>query len=131
MYTGRRNHGRGRRQGEEAPFEMEKHGIMESQPWRGQNHKQVLHPQTGEPADQLLQRGHQAEHLLFGLALEDGRSQLELAHGQDVGLLAHLYCSLRQEDLKLRRERDFVQTKKGTQKLSPPPPPPPRPDVKS
>lgn len=59
-------------------------------------------------------------------SLKDGRSQLELAHGQDVGLLAHLYCSLRQEDLKLRRERDFVQTKKGTQqKLSPPSPPPP------
>lgn len=93
-----------------APFKMEKH--RKSQPWRGQNHKQVLHSETGEPANQMLQCGHQAEHLLFSLALKDGRSQLELAHGQDVSLLTHLYCSLRQEDLKLRGKRSWFKPRK-------------------
>lgn len=93
---------------------------QESQPWRGQNHKQVLHSEIGEPANQILQCGHQTEHLLFGLALKDGRSQLKLAHRQDVGLLTHLHCSLGQEDLQLRREKESVQIKRRTQKLSPP-----------
>lgn len=80
----------------------------------------MLHSETSEPANQILQCGDQAEHLLFGLALKDGRSQLKLAHRQDVGLLTHLHCSLGQEDLELRREKELVRSKRRIQKLSPP-----------
>ena len=78
----------------------------------------MLHSKTGEPADQILQRRHHGNHLCFGLALQDGGSQLELAHGQDVCLLTHLHGSLGQEDLELRAEEDLVETKKRTQTFS-------------
>lgn len=79
----------------------------------------MLHSKTGELANQILQCRHHGDHLCFGLALQDGWSQLELAHRQDVCLLTHLHCSLGQEDLKLRTEEDLVQTEKRTQKLGP------------
>lgn len=50
------------------------------------------------------------DHLCLGLALQDGWSQLELAHRQDVCLLTHLHCSLGQRDFELRTQEDLVQT---------------------
>lgn len=79
----------------------------------------MLHSKTGEPANQVLQHRHHGKHLLFGLALQDGWSQLELAHRQDVCLLTHLHRSLGQEDLELRTKEDLVQTEKRTLRLSP------------
>lgn len=61
----------------------------------------MLHSKTGEPANQILQCRHHGDHLGLGLALQDGWSQLELAHRQDVCLLTHLHCSLGQEDFEL------------------------------
>lgn len=81
----------------------------------------MLHSKTGEPANQILQCRHHGDHLCLGLALQDGWSQLELAHRQDVCLLTHLHCSLGQEDFELRTEEDLVQTEKSTQKLGPQP----------
>lgn len=78
----------------------------------------MLHSKTGEPANQTLQHRHHRNHLCFGLALQDGWSQLELAHRQDVCLFTHFHCSLGQEDLELRTKEDLVQTEKRTQKLT-------------
>lgn len=79
----------------------------------------MLHSKVGEAADQILQSRHHAHCLRFGLALQDGWSQLELAHGQDVGLLAHLHGSLRQEALELRTEEDVLHPEKRTRKRGP------------
>lgn len=74
-----------------------------SVPWRGLDHKQVLHPERGEPAKKVLHLRQHLPDMLTGLALDDSRGQLELAHRNHIPLFSHLTHALGQEHFQLHQ----------------------------